>query len=150
MHCPFCKHPESKVVDSRISEDGFSIRRRRSCTKCEKRFSTLETAALYVHKRSGVLEEFSKSKLVNGIRKATQGRPIDEDELKKLAAELENDIRAKGVSQIDSYDVGLMLLEPLKTLDVVTYLRYASVYNCFSTLDDFKRAIAALEMDEEK
>jgi transcriptional repressor NrdR len=132
-------------VDSRVTEDGYSIRRRRCCTKCNKRFSTIETASLYVHKRGGILEEFDKQKIINGIEKATQGRRIDSDDLKKLASDVEDEIRAKGVSQIDSYDVGLMLLEPLKSLDPVTYLRYASVYNCFTSIEDFKKEIAKLE-----
>jgi transcriptional repressor NrdR len=144
MHCPFCKNSESKVVDSRISEDGFTIRRRRVCTICKKRFSTLETTTLFVVKRSGVLEQFSKRKLLEGVRKSCQGRPVDEDALAQLAQTVEENIRARGVSQVDSYDVGLLLLEPLRQLDEVAYLRYASVYQGFESLDDFEAEIARL------
>jgi transcriptional repressor NrdR len=145
MHCPFCKNPDSKVVDSRISEDGFAIRRRRVCTSCAKRFSTMETATLYVHKRSGILEQFSKTKLLAGVRKAIQGRPVDEDELAQLGQKIEDQIRSRGASQIDSYDIGLMLLEPLRDIDEVAYLRYASVYKCFNSLEDFSKEISQLK-----
>jgi transcriptional repressor NrdR len=115
------------------------------CTKCEKRFSTLETTTLFVSKRSGVLEQFSKSKLLSGVRKAFQGRPINEDELHKLAQKVEDSIRARGVSQIDSYDIGLALLCPLRDLDEIAYLRYASVYRGYSDLNDFEDEIAFLK-----
>lgn len=142
MHCPFCKSTESRVVDSRISDDGFTIRRRRLCPSCNQRFSTLEKSTLYVVKRSGILEEFNQTKLLDGVRKAISGRGISEDCLNRLAQEVEDRIRSQGVSQIDSYDIGLILLEPLKELDVVAYLRYASVYQGFDTVDDYERAIA--------
>lgn len=146
MNCPFCKTPNSKVVDSRLLEDGFTIRRRRVCTnpECAKRFSTLETTTLYVQKRSGILEQFDKYKLISGIRKAFQGRPVDEDALLKLAGQIEDDIRARGVSQIDSYDIGFTLLKPLFELDEVAYLRFASVYQNFETVEDFEQEIAKI------
>ncbi|MDR1447617.1 MAG: transcriptional regulator NrdR [Candidatus Ancillula sp.] len=144
MRCPFCKNSTTKVVDSRISEDGFVVRRRRLCLTCNHRFSTMETTSLFVVKRSGVLEEFDKTKLLAGVRKSFQGRLVDEDVLAQLAQSVEDSIRARGVSQIDSYDVGLTLLEPLQKIDEVAYLRYASVYQGFETLDDFEKEIKNL------
>jgi transcriptional repressor NrdR len=104
----------------------------------------METTSLFVVKRSGIIEEFSKTKLLVGVRKSFQGRSIDEDALAKLAQDVEDKIRARGVSQIDSYDIGLTLLEPLKEIDVVAYLRYASVYQSFETLEDFEKEIENL------
>ena len=83
MHCPFCQNPDTKVVDTRISDDGHSIRRRRECPKCSKRFTTLETTMLLVVKRSGNVEQFDRNKVISGVRKACQGRPINEDDLKE-------------------------------------------------------------------
>lgn len=145
MHCPFCKNEESKVVDSRVTDSGSTIRRRRQCLGCSQRFSTLEKATLYVAKKNGILQEFSKEKLVSGVKKAIQGRPIDDDALATLAQKVEDAIRYKGVSQIDSYDIGLLLLDPLRDLDEVAYLRFASVYQCFDSLDDFEKEIQNLK-----
>lgn len=144
MHCPFCKNSESKVVDSRISEDGFSIRRRRFCPKCEKRFSTLETTSLLVVKRSGNTEPFNKDKLLEGVRKATHGRNVAEHELTCMAQKVEEEIRSRGISQIESYDVGVTLLPFLLEVDEVAYLRYASVYQGFERLADFEKEIERL------
>ena len=89
MHCPFCRHPDSRVVDSRTAEDGSSIRRRRQCPQCGRRFTTMEATSLSVIKRSGVSEEFSRQKIVTGVRKACQGRPVNDDDLAKLAQRVE-------------------------------------------------------------
>jgi transcriptional repressor NrdR len=132
------------VVDSRVSDDGFVIKRRRFCPNCEKRFSTTETTSLFVVKRSGVLEEFSREKLLNGVRKAMQGQKVEEDRIGLMAQKVEEEIRSRGVSQIDSYDVGLALLPFLLELDEVAYLRYASVYQGFQRLADFEKEIARL------
>ena len=96
MHCPFCQNPDTKVVDTRISDDGHSIRRRRECPKCSKRFTTLETTMLLVVKRSGNVEQFDRNKVISGVRKACQGRPIKEDDLKALGQQVEEDLRARG------------------------------------------------------
>ncbi|WP_326502474.1 transcriptional regulator NrdR [Rothia nasimurium] len=144
MNCPFCRNSTSKVVDSRTTEDNSAIRRRRQCSNCGKRFTTVETTAVSVIKRSGVTEPFDRSKIVSGVRKACQGRPVGEDDLAKLAQEVEEAIRAKGIAEIDAHEVGLSILEPLSKLDTVAYLRFASVYQAFESLDDFERAIAAL------
>ncbi len=144
MHCPFCHFHDSRVIDSRVSDDGGSIRRRRQCQHCSRRFSTLESAGLSVVKRSGVTEPFSRHKVINGVRKACQGRPVSEDVLAKLAQQVEQDIRASGRAEIDAHDVGLMILEPLRECDEVAYMRFASVYQAFESLDDFDRAISEL------
>ncbi|GGB17734.1 transcriptional repressor NrdR [Flexivirga endophytica] len=147
MHCPFCRHDDSRVVDSRTSEDGTCIKRRRQCPSCGKRFSTTETASLTVVKRSGASEPFSRQKVLLGVRKACQGRPVSEDHLALLAQEVEEAIRAQGAAEIDAHDVGLAILGPLRSLDEVAYLRFASVYQAFDDLEDFESAIALLRAE---
>lgn len=147
MHCPFCRHPDSRVIDSRTSDDGLSIRRRRQCPECGGRFSTTETASLTVVKRSGVVEPFSRDKVIAGVRKACQGRPVTDADLAVLAQKVEESVRQTGVSQLNTNEIGLAILGPLRELDVVAYLRFASVYQEFESLDDFERAIVDLRAD---
>ncbi|MBJ8341440.1 transcriptional repressor NrdR [Antrihabitans sp. YC3-6] len=144
MHCPFCRHPDSRVVDSREAEEGSAIRRRRSCPSCGRRFTTVETAVLAVVKRSGVTEPFSREKLMRGVRRACQGRDVDNDSLNLLAQQVEDTVRASGSAEIPSHQVGLAILGPLRDLDEVAYLRFASVYRSFSSADDFEREIEEL------
>lgn len=144
MRCPYCRHADSRVVDSREADDGQLIRRRRSCPECGKRFTTVEEAVLAVVKRSGVTEPFSRLKIVGGVRKACQGRPVDEDAIALLAQRVEETIRARGAAEVPSHDVGLAILGPLRDLDEVAYLRFASVYRSFDSLGDFEREIATL------
>ncbi|MDH6224587.1 MULTISPECIES: transcriptional regulator NrdR [Streptomyces] len=144
MHCPFCRHPDSRVVDSRTTDDGTSIRRRRQCPECTRRFTTVETCSLMVIKRSGVTEPFSRTKVINGVRKACQGRPVTEDALAKLGQRVEEALRATGSAELTTHDVGLAILGPLQELDLVAYLRFASVYRAFESLEDFEGAIAEL------
>jgi transcriptional repressor NrdR len=144
VHCPFCRYTDSKVVDSRTTEDGTAIRRRRSCPECGRRFTTIETAALLVVKRSGVTEPFSRNKVIAGVRKACQGRPVTEDQIAKLAHRVEEAVRATGVAELPAHEVGLAILGPLRELDLVAYLRFASVYRAFDSLEDFEGEIAAL------
>ena len=145
MFCPFCHYEDSRVIDTRTSDDGQLIRRRRECPQCGRRFSTTETATLMVTKRSGATEPFSRDKVIKGVGRACQGRPVTSDQLVVLAQKVEEAIRASGVAQIDSQDVGLAILEPLRDLDKVAYLRFASVYSNFESLEDFEQAIAALK-----
>lgn len=145
MHCPFCQNPDTKVVDTRISDDGHSIRRRRECPKCSKRFTTLETTMLLVVKRSGNVEQFDHNKVISGVRKACQGRPINEDDLKMLGQKVEEDLRSRGLAQVKSDEVGKAILKPLRDLDMVAYMRFASVYQNFENLEDFQRAIDELK-----
>jgi transcriptional repressor NrdR len=132
------------VVDSREADDGALIRRRRSCPECGKRFTTVEEAVLAVVKRSGVTEPFSRTKIMSGVRKACQGRPVDEDSIAKLAQRVEETVRAKGAAEIPSHEVGLAILGPLRELDEVAYMRFASVYRSFSSIEDFEKEIADL------
>ena len=147
MHCPFCQYRDSRVIDSRAAEEGNAIRRRRECLQCHKRFTTIATAMLTVRKRSGVIEPFSRQKVAAGVRKACQGRPVTDDQLQVLAQKVEESLRESGKSQIDTQAIGRAILEPLKALDVVAYLRFASVYSCFQDLDDFQEAIDQLRAE---
>lgn len=147
MHCPFCQNSDTKVIDTRVGEDGYAIRRRRECPKCGKRFTTVETAQLLVIKRSGNSEPFDRDKVISGVRKACQGRPIDENELKELGRKVEEDLRSRGLAQVDSDEVGRAILRPLRDLDEVAYMRFASVYQNFEDLDDFEKAIQDLRQN---
>lgn len=144
MHCPYCRHPDSRVVDSREAEEGSAIRRRRACPKCGRRFTTVETAILSVVKRSGVTEPFSREKVIRGVRRACQGREVDDDALNLLAQQVEDAVRATGSPEVPSHEVGLAILGPLRDLDEVAYLRFASVYRSFSSAEDFEQEIADL------
>ena len=143
MYCPFCRHSDSKVVDSRTTEDGTAIRRRRKCTECGRRFSTLETTSIAVIKRSGVTEPFDRQKIVSGVRKACQGRPVSEDDLAMLAQEVEESVRASGSAEIDAHDVGLAILTPLRRLDG-TVRGFACPVTETTDVDAWKRSEAAL------
>ena len=147
MHCPFCRHPDSRVIDSRTADDGVAIRRRRACPVCGKRFTTQETVILMVAKRSGVTEPFVRDKIVRGVRRACQGRPVDEDQLAVLAQRVEETLRSRGCAEMPSHEVGLAILGPLRDLDEVAYLRFASVYRSFQSLADFEEEIATLRRE---
>ena len=147
MRCPFCRYPDSRVIDSREIDDGQAIRRRRSCPQCSRRFTTVEEALLVVAKRSGVTEPFSRAKVVDGVRRACQGRPVDEDALAKLAQQVEEAVRGSGQAEVPSQEIGLAILGPLRELDEVAYLRFASVYRAFESLEDFEETITLLRAE---
>ena len=149
MYCPFCRHTDSRVIDSRTADDGTAIRRRRQCPECNRRFTTVETASLAVVKRSGATEPFSRSKVLVGVRKACQGRPVTDDDLAKLAQQVEEAIRAQGSAEVEAHEVGLAVLGPLRELDEIAYLRFASVYQAFDSLEDFESAITLLRAERE-
>lgn len=149
MHCPFCRHPDTRVIDSRSTDDGAAIRRRRSCPVCERRFTTQETVLLMVAKRSGVTEPFSRTKIIAGVRRACQGRPVSEDALAKLGQQVEEEIRGRGVAEVPAHEIGLAILGPMRDLDEVAYLHFASVYRGFESLADFEAEIASLRRDRE-
>jgi len=144
VHCPFCKHTDTKVLDSRVAEDGCSIRRRRSCQRCEQRFTTLELMQLTVVKRSGTTEAFDREKAIAGVRKACKGRPVSEDDLARLGQQVEDSLRGSGQAEFPAHEVGLAILGPLRELDDVAYLRFSSVYKQFQTADDFELEVAEL------
>ena len=141
MYCPFCHNEQSRVIDSRVVDSGASIRRRRECASCKGRFTTVEKAVLLVVKRNGLAEPFSRDKLIRGVRRACQGRDVSDDALKKLAQEVEETVRGHGSSQVNANEIGLAILEPLRDLDEVAYLRFASVYKSFESADVFESEI---------
>lgn len=141
MHCPFCKNEDTRVVDSRVADEGQAIRRRRSCSQCGRRFTTVESAVLAVVKRTGVTEPFSREKVMRGVRRACQGRAVDEAKLQQLAQQVEEAVRATGSAEVPSNEVGLAILGPLRDLDEVAYLRFASVYRSFDSVEDFQKEI---------
>ena len=149
MFCPYCRHTDSRVVDSRTSDDGTSVRRRRQCPECDRRFTTTETASLTVTKRSGATEPFSREKVLTGVRKACQGRPVTEDQLALLTQRVEEAVRASGQAEIEAHEVGLAVLGPLRQLDEVAYLRFASVYRSYDSLEDFEAEISLLRAEHE-
>jgi transcriptional repressor NrdR len=147
MHCPFCRSTDTRVLDSRVAEDGSAIRRRRTCPTCEKRFTTVEQMQLTVLKRSGTSEPFQRDKAIAGARKALKGRPVSEDDLARLGQTVEDSLRAGGWAEIPAHEIGLAILQPLRELDEVAYLRFASVYRGFESADDFETEIALLRAE---
>ncbi len=147
MHCPYCRHTDTRVLDSRVADDGASIRRRRLCSDCERRFTTVEQMQLVVLKRSGATEPFTREKAIAGVRKACKGRPVSEDDLARLGQDVEDALRLAGAAEIAAHEVGLAILGPLRSLDEVAYLRFASVYRAFGSADDFVKEIAAMHAD---
>ena len=149
MHCPYCRHTDTKVLDSRVSEDGAAIRRRRRCEGCDKRFTTVELMQLTVLKRSGATEPFTRDKAIAGVRKACKGRPVSEDDLACLGQTVEDALRNEGAAEVPAHEIGMAILGPLRALDPVAYLRFASVYKAFSSADDFEDEIALLRMEQD-
>ena len=147
MHCPYCRATDTRVLDSRVSDDGGAVRRRRTCSACGKRFTTVEQMQLTVLKRSGATEPFTREKAVSGVRKACKGRPVSEDDLARLGQEVEDALRGEGWAEVPAHEVGLAILGPLRALDEVAYLRFASVYRAFESAEDFEAEIAALRAD---
>ncbi|NTU89453.1 MAG: transcriptional repressor NrdR [Actinobacteria bacterium] len=140
MRCPACNYHESKVVDSRSSDDGCSIRRRRECLECGARFTTYERreeAPLLIEKKNGSVEPFDRNKLLHGLFTATAKRNIPVESLNSLIDNVENDARSKHRNEISSKELGNMVLVRLRDLDKVAYIRFASVYKDFKDLDEF-------------
>ena len=150
MHCPFCRSNDTRVLDSRVADDGSAIRRRRSCPACEKRFITVEQMQLTVVKRSGACEPFTREKAISGVRKACKGRPVDSDALARLGQTVEDSLRSEGWAEGPAHEIGLAILGPLRALDEVAYLRFASVYRAFESAEDFETEIAMLRLDREQ
>lgn len=151
MRCPRCSSLEDKVIDSRGADDGEAIRRRRECLACGRRFTTyerLEEAPLVVVKRAGQRQPFDRSKVVAGVRAAAKNRPVTPQQMEELAAEVEERLRLGG-PEITSHQVGVAVLEGLRVLDEIAYLRFASVYKGFSDVGDFEREVGLLTEDTE-
>lgn len=140
MLCPFCNHPETKVIDSRETGDGKVIRRRRECLKCEKRFSTYEQLELLnfvVVKKDGRKEDYKREKLEKGIRKALEKRPVDDKKIEEAIDEIEYKLQLDRDCEVPAKEIGRLVLEKLKDLDDVAYLRFASVYKGFGSAETF-------------
>ncbi len=149
MYCPVCSHQETKVVDSRLSGDGTSVRRRRVCESCEYRFSTVEEVELLdvtVIKRDGKREMYSRDKVSSGIKKALEKRPYTQESFRNLIHQIEGDILKSAAREIKSWDIGEMIMERLRDYDKVAYIRFASVYRSFEDVKTFQRVLDDLEV----
>ena len=147
MRCPYCANEEDKVVDSRVAEDGRAIRRRRECLECGRRFTTFERAEevpLLVVKRDGSEEPFDFDKIVASMRIACKNRPVSVGEITDVAEDVEEEMRSRLVRPVPSADIGREVLDRLRNLDEVAYLRFASVYKDFQELDDFEQELGRL------
>ncbi len=148
MLCPYCNHPETRVVDSRETQEGRAIRRRRECEKCAARFSTYEEVEIFrllVVKKDGHKEEYDKTKIEKGLRRAFEKRPLAEEKIEKILGEIEYALHEKQVSEIPSRDIGALVMEKLKDIDEVAYIRFASVYKSFASAKSFLRALEKLK-----
>jgi transcriptional repressor NrdR len=147
MLCPSCGASDTKVIDSRPADGGRAIRRRRECEICGDRFTSYERleAQLMVRKRNGRLEPFSTTKLTSGLSAALADRPMTGSDVEALVSEVEDSLRSSGARQVASEDIGLQVLERLRALDEVAYLRFASVYKDFQDATDFEKEMAELE-----
>jgi len=147
MKCPICQNVDTKVVDSRVATDGYSIRRRRECLKCEFRFSTyeeLEILDLTVIKQGGRRESYSRDKIIKGLRRSLEKRNITEERFKKLVNSIERDIQANGKDEIASEKIGEIIMRHLKKADKVAYIRFASVYQSFEDIEKFQEELEKL------
>ena len=150
MFCPFCGADDTKVIDSRLVADGGQVRRRRECVNCRERFTTYEAAELVmprVIKQDGSREPFDEEKLRAGLQRALEKRPVSVEAVESELGQIKNRLRATGEREIDSRAVGELVMEALKRLDQVAYVRFASVYRSFEDLSEFRDAIASLEAD---
>jgi transcriptional repressor NrdR len=150
MNCPFCNNTETKVVDSRETNEGKITRRRRECLKCEARFSTYEEVELLrltVIKKDGTKTEYDKNKIETGIRKALEKRPISEEKIAKLMGDIEYEISSLEKTEVSTREIGKIVLGKLKELDEVAYVRFASVYKSFGSIESFKKELDLLDKE---
>jgi len=148
MLCPFCNHTETKVVDSRDTQEGRAIRRRRECEKCHARFSTYEEIEIFhllIVKKDGHKEEYDREKIEKGLRRAFEKRPSAEEKIEKILGEIEYALHEKHVSEIQSKEIGTLVMEKLKEADQVAYIRFISVYKSFGSAKSFRKALETLE-----
>ncbi|MEI8360907.1 MAG: transcriptional regulator NrdR [bacterium] len=153
MKCPVCYHQDTKVIDSRVATDGFSIRRRRECLKCGFRYSTyeeLEILELVVVKRDGRRENYNREKLTRGLKRALEKRPITDEIFKKLVHAIERDLQVSGKNEVTSHQIGFIIMKNLKKIDKVAYIRFASVYQSFKDLAEFKKELNKLVGKDKK
>jgi transcriptional repressor NrdR len=154
MKCPFCGNPDSKVIDSRSAENGQVIRRRRECKNCRRRFTTFERFEQFpvaVVKRNGDKEPYRREKILVGLRKAFEKRPVTSQQIEELASKIEAELRAEGKEEVPSSFIGMLVLKSLKEIDEVAYLRFASVYKDFKDITEFQSELGQLlEKKEDK
>ncbi len=147
MHCPFCKADDTKVIDSRLVAEGGQVRRRRECVQCGERFTTFETAELWMPslvKRDGSRVPFDEEKLRNGMLRALEKRPVSVERIEMAISQIKHKLQSLGEREIESLQVGEMVMEQLKELDEVAYIRFASVYRHFQDLQQFREEIERL------
>lgn len=150
MKCPFCAHQDTAVLESRVAEDGQTLRRRRECAKCAKRFTTFERVegpTIFVIKRDGSRQPFDREKIVRGVIKSFDKRPISIDQVTTLSDEVEREVRRKEVSEISSKAIGRMVLKRLKNIDKVAWLRFASVYLELTDVGEFEKLVEKITKD---
>ena len=148
MKCPYCNNEETQVIDTRDTENLEATRRRRECTKCSKRFTTyerVEEAEIVVVKKDGRRERFRRQKLVNGILKACEKRPVSLDKIEAIADDVESDLRKRDSVEVDSKSIGQLVMKKLKTVDKIAYIRFASVYRDFQDLESFEEELEKLQ-----
>ncbi len=148
MHCPFCNADDTKVIDSRLVADGNQVRRRRECITCSERFTTFETAELVMPrliKQKGAREPFNEEKLRSGMLKALEKRPVSVEKIDEAISHISHKLRASGEREVPSKMVGELVMEELRKLDEVAYVRFASVYRSFKDLNEFREAIDSIE-----
>jgi len=151
MKCPFCAHPESKVVDSRPADEGASIRRRRECLSCRKRFTTYETMEslpLMVIKKDGSRQSFDRNKVLGGLIRACEKRPVSYQTLEEMVNEIEQVLQNKMEREVNSAEIGELVMERLKSVDEVAYVRFASVYRQFKDINTFMAELTKLLADK--
>jgi transcriptional repressor NrdR len=147
MHCPFCTAKDTKVIDSRLVSSGHQVRRRRECIECHERFTTFEGAELVmprVIKQDGSREPFNEDKLINGLARALEKRPVSTEQIDEVIHEIKSKIRATGEREVSSHLIGECIMDALKRLDKVAYVRFASVYRSFEDIREFGEEIARL------
>jgi transcriptional repressor NrdR len=150
MNCPFCNNTETKVVDSRETNEGKITRRRRECEKCDARFSTyeeVELLRLMVVKKNGEKVDYDKSKIENGVRRALAKRPVSEEKIAKLLGDIEYEISSLEKTEVSTREIGKIVLGKLKELDEVAYVRFASVYKSFGSIESFKKELDLLDKE---
>ncbi|ASP46465.1 transcriptional regulator NrdR [Cognaticolwellia beringensis] len=151
MYCPFCSANDTKVIDSRLVSDGHQVRRRRECLACHERYTTFESAELVmprIIKRDGSREPFNEDKMRNGLLRALEKRPVSTEEMELSINKLKSQLRATGEREVSSEMLGTIIMEQLKSLDKVAYIRFASVYRSFEDIKEFGEEIARLGDDE--
>lgn len=152
MHCPFCNQADTKVIDSRLVADGGQVRRRRECLSCHERFTTFEVAELLmprIIKNDGTREPFDEQKLRYGLHKALEKRPVSVERIEATINTIKQDLQATGEREVKSRYVGEKVMEALRSLDGVAYVRFASVYRSFQDISEFRQALDNLEQDPE-